>query len=288
MKSIRISSRNETKIQEDLNTMQKRLDDYKDLRDRYHDFLVNRSYVDSGIDTMCTKKIWICWLQGIANAPDLVKRCYDSLNDRFYDYEKTLITNENIEKYVTIDAIVMDKWKKDSISNTAFSNILRLELLLSHGGVWLDSTVLCTDDKFPEYIVNSPLFVYSFWKWISGDVRPVSTWLMASCKNNIILRTVRDLLVNYWNENDKQQTYFMFHMFFEMAIEKFPDLFKMTPRISNIPSHMMQFELMEHFDEVRFEQLKSMSGFHKLSYKLPESLLLSKGTLYHHIVYGKH
>ena len=39
--------------------------------------------------------VWVCWLQGIDNAPQLVKDCYDSVSYWLKDKEIIVITEEN-------------------------------------------------------------------------------------------------------------------------------------------------------------------------------------------------
>lgn len=274
----------EKKIESDLNILHERFEAYKLLKNKYGNYLNDKEYDYESINGKASKIIWTCWLQGLNNAPDLVKSCSNSVKSNFYGYEKVFLTSDNFEQYVTIDDVIMKKWRDGIISNTAFSNILRLELLINHGGLWLDSTVFCTDNRIPEFISQSPLFVYSNWKWISGDVRPISTWLMSSCKNHVMIKATRDLLVNYWHENDELQTYFIFHMFFQMVIENFPEVWKRTFKISNLPPHMMQFELGASYNENRFNQLKDMSKFHKLTYKLPLNITDNKTSLYSFII----
>ncbi len=46
-----------------------------------------------------SKKVWVCWFQGIENAPDLVQICYQSLQENLKDREIILITLENIMEY---------------------------------------------------------------------------------------------------------------------------------------------------------------------------------------------
>lgn len=271
-------------LQNDLDILHQRFDDAKVLRAEFSGFLDRLSYVSDSYVDVPSKNIWSCWFQGMDKAPDIVQSCYNTIKDNFDGYEKILITKDNLEFYTDIDPIVMQKWKDGIISNTAFSNIVRLELLINHGGLWLDSTIFCTDMVIPEFISKSPLFVYSNWKWISGDVRPISNWLMSACKDHVMLKVVRDLLVQYWHEKNELQTYFIFHMFFQMVIESFPEVWKQTPKISNLPPHMMQFELQGAYTAKRFEQLKTMSMFHKLTYKLPEKTITDDNNLYNYII----
>ena len=44
--------------------------------------------------------IWICWFQGIENAPELVKKCYESIRKNNPDKRIVVITSENISEYV--------------------------------------------------------------------------------------------------------------------------------------------------------------------------------------------
>ena len=38
----------------------------------------DRHYTDK-YDTKASNKVWFCWFQGIENAPELVKKCYKSM-----------------------------------------------------------------------------------------------------------------------------------------------------------------------------------------------------------------
>lgn len=95
---------------------------------------------------------------------------------------------------------------------------------------------------------------------------------------------MKSLLEKYWLDKDYLQTYFIFHMFFRVAISEHPQLFATVPKISNVPPHFMQFELQEKYSAKRFAELKHLSPIHKLTYKLPKEILTSRDTLYAHII----
>ena len=51
------------------------------------------------------KNIWICWFQGIENAPDIVKKCYDSVKRNMPDSNITVITkHKDILKCIEKDS----------------------------------------------------------------------------------------------------------------------------------------------------------------------------------------
>ena len=47
-----------------------------------------------------SNKVWVCWFQGLDNAPDLVKKCYKSLKQNLTDREIILITSDYMRDYV--------------------------------------------------------------------------------------------------------------------------------------------------------------------------------------------
>ena len=47
-----------------------------------------------------SNKVWVCWLQGMDNAPYIVKKCYKSLQENLIDRNIIVITSDNFEDYV--------------------------------------------------------------------------------------------------------------------------------------------------------------------------------------------
>ena len=114
---------------------------------------------DNNLKSELSRKVWICWFQGLDNAPYIVKKCYESVNLNLKDREIILITTDNMNQYVKFPDFVLAKWKKGIISNAHMADLLRLELLTKYGGLWIDATVLCTSSNVPDYILNSDLFL---------------------------------------------------------------------------------------------------------------------------------
>ena len=74
--------------------------DYKTkekLQRKYGDLLADfDNQYDKCLAHNQSGKVWVCWFQGIDNAPDLVKKCYESLKNNLRDKEIILITSENM------------------------------------------------------------------------------------------------------------------------------------------------------------------------------------------------
>ena len=255
---------------------------YLKLKKQYSKFL-NDQYEDQEISKIKSNKVWVCWLQGMDNAPELVKSCYASLKKNLKDKEIVVLTSENLKDYVTFPDFIMEKWKKGIISNTHFSDLLRMELLIEHGGTWIDSTVLCTG-AFPEYVENSDFFVFR------NDYKKemqckLSSWFISSKADYPLLKYVRDMIFAYWQKENELKHYFLFHFFVTIVMEKYPRYTENTFFVSNINPHVLLFEyLFRPFDKHILENLKQTCFVHKLSYKFDLTDKNISGTFYEKII----
>lgn len=229
-----------------------------------------------------TKKIFWCWLQGEDNAPQLCKKCLQSLRKYFHDYEIIIVTEANMFSIANIPNYIIDKYNKGIITRTHFSDILRTALIVEYGGVWIDSTVYCTGYNTPVF--DYPMFVFQDWKFDQEQPTIASSWFISAFKGHPILRCTLDLLYNYWSNHNFLENYFLFHLFFKMATDRYPELWRRVPRFSNIPPHIMQFEMFDKYSDERFEQIKKMSDFHKLTYKHPRLKEDLSGSIVGHLI----
>lgn len=233
------------------------------------------------------KTIWICWLQGIENAPDLVKVCYESVCENLQDWDIVVVTSDNLKEYIDLPSYIMEKWNKGMISNTHFSDILRVELLTSYGGLWLDSTVLCTG-KVPNYIEESELFIYQCLKpGLDGHCIIGSSWLIYSESNNIVMHTVRLLLFEYWKENNRLVDYFLLHHFISITLRYLRGEWNKIPKVPNDLPHILLLQMFEVYDDKKYTHIKQFVPFHKLSYKFNENDTKIEGTFYDNIISKK-
>lgn len=265
---------------------QKKLFDYWKffcyLRRKYSKFIKNSKIDTSKIKINSTKIIWWCWLQGEENAPALCKACLKSVKKNFPDYEVKIITNENMWDYITVPKYIRDKYEKNIISRTHFSDILRTCLLVEHGGVWIDSSVFCTDGKEIKPLLKEPLFFFQNSKR-GCDSMVLSSWFLVSCKDNPYLELVQKLLFEYWKKNSILIHYFLYHFFVTMIAEQFPEMLKNMPYYSNLPCHIMQAELFNKYDKKRWNQLCKISSVHKLTWKTELNNVNINETNYEHI-----
>lgn len=230
------------------------------------------------------KTVWVFWWQGEESMPLIVKHCYASLKENLGNWEIVLLTKENYKKYADFPDFITDKLQK-GITLTHFSDLLRVELLKKHGGLWIDSTVLCTSGDVPKSIVNSDLFVYRPQKPGSdGASIYLSSWLMWAKSNNRILMATQAMLYDYWKKNDTLTDYYLLHYFMSIAFDYYKEDAKAIPAFCNSVPHILQLHFFEAYDEDYWEDIKRMSCFHKLSYKFDKEKLNKEGTYYKKII----
>lgn len=103
--------------------------------------------------------IWVLCFQGIENAPEVVKKCYDSLLKYCPQKNIVLLSEENLNDYITLPKHIEDRYQQGIISRTRYSDIVRTNLLTTYGGTWIDSTVLLTAQPDSFYF-DSDLFCF--------------------------------------------------------------------------------------------------------------------------------
>lgn len=248
----------------------------------------DKIYQETEYEHRTSDKVWICWFQGIENAPAIVKKCYESVKQNMPDKEIVLLTSDNLLDYVTFPDFIMEKWEKGIITHTHMTDLLRLELLIKYGGMWIDATVLCSDSDIPKYMFESDLFLFQTLKpGRDGQPTYISSWLMSAKTNNRILMATRHLCYAYWKKNQTMIDYFLLHDFMSIVMEYYPDDWnRIVPR-DNAAPHILLLRLFESFDESLWEAIKCQTCFHKLSYKFSPEQMGLENTFYKELLCEK-
>ena len=227
----------------------------------------DKNYVEK--EHKASNKVWMCWFQGMEHAPELVKVCYDSVKKNVSDREVVLITSQNMMDYVQFPSYIQKKIDDGIINGAHLSDLLRLELLIRYGGTWIDSTVYCSGTNIPDYMLNSDLFLFQNLKpGRDGHCSVISNWFITATSNNKLLMATQALLYEYWKQSDELADYFIFHDFFQMVIEKYPQEWNKVVPFNNSTPHILLLRLYEPYDETVWNAIKDQTCFHKLSNKI--------------------
>ena len=130
--------------------------------------------------TEIPKKIFAYW-EGPKT--QLVKRCHQSWFKYNPDYEIMILNRETLTHFITRPFPP----NFDEISPQGKADWIRLALLLEHGGIWLDSTIIATR-SIEEYRViptRSRSEGHLFYAdWSSGEEPVMENWYIAAMKGS--------------------------------------------------------------------------------------------------------
>lgn len=233
------------------------------------------------------KVIWWCWLQGIENAPEIVKACHRSLQRNLKGYEIKVIDVENWKEYIHLPDYIVKKWVKKQIPPALFSDLLRLQLLIDHGGSWIDSTVLCTgnvNDNHNDNFLNADLFLFQYTPEGTTKDISISNWFISAHSNNEVLMTLRDMLFAYWKDYNCTLDYYIFHLFFAIVAKEYPEETAAMPYGYSMNSLVLLHHLNADFKQKRWDKLISKVSFHKLAFRLNNEIIYNKGNYYNWIL----
>lgn len=216
-------------------------------------------------------KVWMCWWQGVENAPEIVKKCIQSVQDRVGKDNVIVITDENVNDYVEFPPHIVDKVKRGIISRTHFSDMLRFNLLSRYGGAWLDATFYCTGNEILDYL-RQPIWSIK---------RPEYNHASAACgyfagysissndESRWAFRVMLDFLFNYWVSNNYLIDYLTISYSVVLTQKHFPEVKKLFDAIepNNKYCDDLVKELAKPFDPEAWHKLQENTSLYKLTWK---------------------
>ena len=257
---------------------------------RHYGALITKPLEETATNPEPTRIVWLCWLQGMEQAPDIVKQCVASVKHYMPEYRLQVLTAENIAQFVELPEHIWVKYKNGTITFTHFSDILRTALLVQHGGIWLDATVLLTG-TLPTKWTEADLFFLQK-SVLNATPHAGSSWMLAARKGNPVLQRVLDLLCAYWVRENKLRDYYLFHLFLYLILThntQGAEALKAMTYVPNVDAHTLQFRLFESYSPSGWEQITTRSAIHKLTWKFNHNEPLDKkGTYYDYILHHLH
>ena len=147
--------------------------------------------------TVIPRKLWLFWQQGVSEAPYVVKKCVDSWVRENPTWDIVILDSQNIGHYIDLD---MPEEIFGKLLLAHQSDLIRLLLLSTYGGVWADVTTFCTKplDTWIDDYASSGFFVFRK----PGKDRIMSNWFIASQKDSPVCTKLYRRLRRYWIEND--------------------------------------------------------------------------------------
>lgn len=107
-------------------------------------------------------------------------------------------------------------------------------------------------------------------RWLDWKSCPepkiMASWLISSQPENKMLMILEGLLNEYWKKEEKLADYFLMHIFFSIIAFFLPDEWEKVEKVFRDPAQLLMGELDCAYDKSRFEYIKEVTDFHKLSY----------------------
>lgn len=235
------------------------------------DYLVRKEVTVASPET-----IWQFWDNPSGRmTPRIVKASLESV-DRFKgNFEHKVLDRSTMGEYSDLPGYVLDKFEKGQIDHTHFSDLLRLNLLKNHGGVWLDATGYMTD-FIPEYILEEEFFMF-----LTGERTHFPYSFIQSCfirakRSSFLCDAWYRMCVAYWEKETRRIDYFQIHLMFKALVEKnrkAGNLFEKMPHVSEDGiQQLVGDKLLEKFDKNEWDSIKKASFFQKTTYKVPTGI----------------
>lgn len=251
------------------------------LRRKYSSELKKDLEVRSGV---VNNTIWIMWLQGLENAPCLVKKAVKSVKQSLPEQRVVILDASNFQDYVSVPSDIVNKWKLGAISNPHFSDIVRMELLIQNGGTWFDATIML-DKNFDalQNILdsNQTFFFQNLRPGQMGNSIWLSNWFIHTRSNEPTLLRVREILYTYWRHHNFAIDYFLFHIIWHLVYEFHGEELKKIKKISNSIPLQLMYLLNEKNSEALTEEILHDFPLQKLTYK---NISDDKGTTYWYLM----
>lgn len=254
---------------------------YKLMKKKYYKKCTAKRDWEESTKVQNSDTVWICWLQGIDDAPELVKTCVESIKKQLPQKNIVILNKDNIFEYIDMPKYIKNKWEAGIIGPAHFSDLIRLEILIKHGGYWIDATVLCTDNKDFYEFDKLPLFMFSFYYFgFNPEIMELNNWFIKSETNNNILCLIREFMYEYWKDYNRAVDYFVFHIFMTLAVQYYEEEYLKMPIVSQVNSHVLATYIFDEFDEVKYNLLAKRCGIHKLSTRFDTDKMKDKNTFY--------
>ena len=228
--------------------------------------------------------VWVCWWQGLDSAPDIVKRCVESIY-RYVPQDSAqihFITFDNYMEYAGFSQVVVDRYNAGRISLTHLADILRVQLLNMYGGLWVDATYFISDNRIADIINDEAYTVKTVVPSWNGDVIAKGKWavnFLKFMKGSPLSGFCTEAFEIYWSLRDEPLDYFLLDRIIKVAYDNISVIRKQIDGISanNISSLKLMEIISNSYDEAVWNDMKKDTFAFKLSYKEPVELYTEDG-----------
>lgn len=233
------------------------------------------------------KIIWQYWGQGLDKLPEMAKLCFKSVDYYCGDYRVIRLTDATVSDYIDFPEFVWRQKNNPVFQPAFFADLLRLALLNVYGGVWLDASILLTDN-LPTHYAEHDFFMFSrdpnsknknwgseehcYFNWQSEfKIRHLNSIIYAK-RGSDTARMLMDLLLYFWQTQNTVNHYFFFQILCSVLQEKRIALHDMPLEDDTLP-HLLQGWMNQPFDAKKLVEITAEINIHKLPVRMEKASL---------------
>jgi hypothetical protein len=131
------------------------------------------------------------WLQGAAQAPAIVQLCFSRWTRLNPEYQLRVLQASDASTLLGGHAF-------PALPAQALSDIMRVKLLLEHGGIWADATlfpVFPLRDWLPGMMARGDFFAFAR----PGPDRPLASWFLAAPPGHTLMVKLWREILRFWS-----------------------------------------------------------------------------------------
>ncbi|WP_353141738.1 glycosyltransferase family 32 protein [Acinetobacter pragensis] len=131
------------------------------------------------------KVIWMFWDN---QRPELIEKCIQNIQALNPSYQLIILNNSNIHQYSKINFS-----DYQNLTPQLQSDLLRLDLLYHHGGIWLDASVILYQslDWIENLCLQNHTASFGYYRYSNTTIKEfpvIESWLLATEKNNVFFK----------------------------------------------------------------------------------------------------
>ena len=153
-------------------------------------------------DDVIPKIIWLYWHDDIQSAPKIVQYCVNLIHKLNKNYKINVLNQNNKHKFVK-DPTVLKHLNNPRLKENYKSDLLRMYLISTYGGIYLDSSIVLFESL--DWIYNLPnydLIMYKANVHTTNNNKPVlEAWFIAAKPNNILIKKTVNMLTDIFDNN---------------------------------------------------------------------------------------
>jgi len=251
------------------------------------------------------KIFWQYWHQGVnSTTSKIVVECLHSVEKYSGDYEVIVLTSKTVWDYIELPQFVFEKFGTERFNLAKLSNLIRLNLLSTYGGVWLDATIYLTA-PIDEKILSLDFFAFQrsktpppdaemfrkfdplYFSWDPNFLAGMLSSFLIAKPGNKIISDLLSILLAYWKKEKKVGQYYFFQICFNRMVQH--DEWKNfnCEIVGDTDCHKLQVVSLDKFDKNIFEEIKIKSSIHKLTYRFDKFSQIPEGSFFDFIANGK-